>query len=53
MRYRLRTLLGAMFVAAIVAAFIGSALRAYWRAVDITRRSVQERESRQAAEHVP
>jgi len=50
MQYRLRTLLTATFVAAIVAAFIGSALRAYWRTVDITRRSVQVRESRQAAE---
>jgi hypothetical protein len=53
MRYRLRTLLIVMFLAAIAAAFIGSGVRAYRRTLDITRGSIQDREQRQAVEHVP
>ena len=49
-RYKLQTLLIVMQVAAVMAAIIGAGLRAYYRAVDITNGSVQERESRQAAE---
>jgi len=50
MRYRLRTLLIVMTAAAVMAAFIGSGLDAYRRTLDITRRSLQERDDRAAAE---